>query len=122
MDPEHEIGILGGVGRSGGEAARSRRKPAVHAAMNGEDAVERGGASLLAAERQLEHGAHREVEAPRGRESAVSERTVIGDAGRNERMRELQQDGPRPSEQDDALGVDAAGEDQVTRHKAQVTI
>src|SRR5688572_32698088 len=49
MDPKYKVGILGGVGRSGGEAARSRRKVSVHAAVNGEDALERGRAPLLAA-------------------------------------------------------------------------
>lgn len=46
------------------------------------------------------------MEPPCGRQRIVAERAVIADTGRDQGMRELHQDGGRPSEQDDALAID----------------
>ena len=60
-----------------------------------------------AAEGQREHGADDVTQALRRGERTVAKRAVLGHAGGDERMRNLQQDGARPRQQHQALCVDA---------------
>ena len=60
-------------------------------------------------ERELPHRADGGVEARERRQRRGPEAAVLRDAGRNQRMRELQQDGPRPRQQGEALAGDGPG-------------
>ena len=72
----------------------------------------------LVAEDERQHRADRVMQPKDGRNAATAERAVLRDACRDQRVRELQEDGARPAEHDDALGVDALG-DQVVHGRSR---
>ena len=61
-------------------------------------------------EGECEHRADRVSKPPDRGDRRAAEPAVFVDAGGNQRMRELEQDGPRPSENDESLSVQAAGD------------
>lgn len=70
----------------------------------------------LGPERQRQHRADRPAHAPDVRARAGVEAAVAADAGRHERMRDLQQDGAPPAKHHDRLAVDAVGD-----HRRRIT-
>src|SRR5687767_13294832 len=79
----------------------------VHALMNLANPIEGALTFGIGAECQGEHGVDGVIEAGDGGPCRRPEAAVFVDAGGNEWMRELQEDGTAPAEQGDALGVDA---------------
>ena len=90
------------------------RQDAVHPAVNRANPFECSLASGLVTEGQRQHRVHGVIQTRGGRLGRPSKAAVIEDARGDERMRELQQDGTRPPEEHDALGVDAPGDRGVT--------
>ena len=103
MDPQHECGILRGVGRARRIRAYSLRKNTVDAPVNRANGLECPLTRNVVAEGKREHCVHGLIQARRCGVWRAAKAAVIEDAGRHERMRELEQDGARPSQQNDPL-------------------
>ncbi len=76
--------------------------------MNRAYCVEGLGPLTLVAEGNREHRVDSVVEPRQRRDRTASERAVVRNAGSDERMRQLQQDGACPADQDKAFCVDSA--------------
>ena len=108
MHPQHEVRIFGRVARALGEPASRGLELAVHALMNLTDPIERSLPFGIGAERQRQHRVNGVIQTADGGPRRGPETAVIVNAGSHQRMRELQEDGAAPAEQNDALGVDPA--------------
>src|SRR5438105_4949725 len=92
--------------RTGGKRSAWRRQSSMDAPMNRSNAFERGFTLAVVAEADREHRPDGVMEPRERRRRAATECAVFRDAGGDERMRELQQDGAHPAEHDQALRVD----------------
>ena len=109
MHPEQQRRILGRVARAGRKRPGRLAQLAVHARVdraNGRDGMT--GLERVA-ERQRQHRLHCLVQPANRRHRARAEVAVVGHTRRDERVRHLQQDGARPSKQDQPLRIDAMG-------------
>ena len=83
---------------------------AVHAIVDAEDAADHGRRLVVGAEGELPHRAHGGVQARERRERRGPEAAVLRHARRYQRVGDLQQDGPRPRQQGEALAGDGPGD------------
>ena len=74
------------------------------------DATECAFAFLVGTEGQREHRVHGVIEPCDGGPGRGSEAAVVVNAGGDQGMGELQEDGAAPAEKDDTLGIDAPGD------------
>ena len=107
MHPQQQRRIVGVVRRAGAERAAGALQPAAHARVDALDAAHRrqrlGGAAEDDRQGQLER-AHQPLQ------RLLLEAAVLGDAGGDQRMGDLQEQGPAAAEQQHRLAVDAAGD------------
>src|SRR5690606_24565547 len=91
----------------GGEAPGRLCELSPHAIVNRVDARGRLDHRVLVAERQREHRADGGPQSRNPGRQAAAEAAVLADAGRNQRVGELEQDCPSPGGNYDHLAVDA---------------
>jgi hypothetical protein len=87
-------------------AVSARYERAVDAVMDAVDAGRSRNRIRLVAERQRQHRAHRRSQPADARKEIAAKVAVIDDAGRHQRMRELQKNRASPAGNDDDLAVD----------------
>jgi hypothetical protein len=105
MHPPLQIGIVRRVG-----LVRRRRHAAAYPIVNCVDAGSGGNQLLRITERHRQHGADGGVQPPEAGAEAPAKGAVLMHAGGDRRMRQLEQDGPRPAGHHDHLAIHFPGD------------
>lgn len=116
MDPGEQRRVVGRVPLAGGEHAGGPGQVPVDTIVNGVDPRHDRPRLLVRAEAELQHRVDRVIEAPRPAAALRAERAVVGYPLGHERVRELQQDGRAPREEEDDLPLELPADALVDGH------